>query len=1054
MLVHMRALGRCPRADEQRVNVNRYVLLLQPSDADCWVALSHLHLDVPCSPSQCTQSAPQLVPSATADLVPPPSSLGGEEHVQGSGGDDDTERRVAVSMAMLDTALQMQPAHSGALLARGNLEREACRDFVASRRWLMQALRSLDTCPLGKTGLEAREKSSEAEWRRRRSQVKISLGMTAEALERDEEAEHWYREALRECSPGGGCVDSGAAAQLLAGILCRCGKTAEATEILYTATQACDVRSAADGSLFYNLALLVLQDGGADAADSARDILAEAHRLHPNDSDVGAKLGWLRFVTEQDDDGAEALLRDVLRTDPGHPAAVVSLARLAEELDHDPAVHVLPVVRAAVARRPDEPVLLQELARALLAQRHPGASSADDARRQEGGTAEARACLNREKEAESALRHALALAPADAAIHTQLARALVERTGTVVERHGVQGRVRSGMMNGEEPSADDVTGASAGRNAGGGGESAVGVSQGSTWRSGCGDIREEAQELLEAALRLDPACAEAYIQRGHLLSGAYGQAADDARGVEAAYSDLEGAIESYRHALGLVPGDLEAVTGLGEMLFACGHVAQGVREWVRALAMVPNSADLRYNFACLLAAASDGGDGGGGGDVSRGMKEAGGGEQRVGPGRADETGQGEAWLLLAKEEWMKAVELDPAHLQARYNLAMLLMKHSQSGGQVAQAGGEDAAVEHLRQVCSQDPSHAPSLYHLAGILEKRGLQEEAVALLQALLANTAEGVGYADAAARLGLLLAGQGQVDDAEAVFQKAVEAARAGAAASSSELAVRAYAANTLVCYATFLERTRGHADAAVPLLREALELVPDLDVTSYLGFVLVTSAATPGVDAFGEGMRTLEQVLREDPTHVASLCRYARALLREADDPGPSSLGYDVRDMHGRSAIMDLGHVCRSPREMAREFVARALRLDPACAAALDLLDSLGGDLGEGSDPLAGLGEQVGRGVSIVDDRGGGCGGWGDAARDDEDLELGQFGGGERVTAAAETDSRDLSRSGRAEPAAAPAVTVTSIDTRKGRRKMARNWDSEEETSLDRTGEGLVS
>ena len=1019
------------------------MLLLQPSDADCWVALSHLHLDVPCSPSP-TQS---IVPSATADLVPPPSTLGGEEHVKGSGGDDDTERRVAVSMAMLDTALQMQPAHSGALLARGNLEREVCGDFVASRRWLMQALRSLDTCPLGQTGLEAREKSSEAEWRRRRSQVKISLGMTAEALERDEEAEHWYRQALRECSPGGGCVDSGAAAQLLAGILCRCCKTAEAIEILYTATQACDVRSAADGSLFYNLALLVLQGGGADAADSARDILAEGHRLHPHDSDVGAKLGWLQFVTEQDDDGAEALLRDVLRTDPGHPAAVVSLARLAEELDRDPAVDVLPVVRAAVAQRPDEPVLLQELARALLAQRHPGAASADGARKQEGGQAEARGRLNREKEAESALRRALALAPADAAIHTQLARALVERTGTVVEGHGVQGRVRSGVMNREEASADDVTGASAGRNACGGGESAVGVSQGSAWRSGCGDIREEAQELLEAALRLDPACTEAYIQRGHLLSGAYGQAADDARGVEAAYSDLEGAIESYRHALSLVPGDLEAVTGLGEMLFACGHVAQGVQEWVRVLEMVPNSADLRYNFACLLAAASDGGAGGGGGDVLGEMKEGGGGEKRVGPARADEAGQGEAWLLLAKEEWMKAVELDPAHLQARYNLAMLLMKQSQEGG-------EDAAVEQLRQVCSQDPSHAPSLYHLAGILERRGLQKEAVALLQDLLANTAEGGGYADAAARLGLLLVGQGQVDDAEAVFQKAVEAVRASAAASSSVLAVRAYAANTLVCYATFLERSRGHADAAVPLLREALQLVPDIDVASYLGFVLVTSAVSPGVEAFGEGMRTLEQVLREDPTHVASLCRYARALLREADDPGPSSMGYDMRDMHHRGASMDLGHVCRSPREMAREFVARALRLDPACAVALDLLDSLGGDLGEGSDPLAGLGEQVGRGASIVDDREGGCGGWGDAVRDDEDLELGQFGGGKQVTVAAETDSLDLRRSGRAEPAAAPAVTMRSIDTRKGRRKMTRNWDSEEETSLDRTGEGLVS
>ena len=37
----------------------------------------------------------------------------------------------------------------------------------------------------------------------------------------------------------------------------------------------------------------------------------------------------------------------------------------------------------------------------------------------------------------------------------------------------------------------------------------------------------------------------------------------------------------------------------------------------------------------------------------------------------------------------------------------------------------------------------------------------------------------------------------------------------------------------------------------------------------------------------------------------------------------------------------------------------------------------------------------------DHGEGCGGWGDTIRDDEDLELGQFGGGERLTVAAATD-----------------------------------------------------
>ena len=72
----------------------------------------------------------------------------------------------------MDMAVKLDPTHAPALLARGNLQREAEHDLLGSRVSLLQALQSL----------EAQRRPGQAGDKRRSiCKVLTSLGLTAEA---------------------------------------------------------------------------------------------------------------------------------------------------------------------------------------------------------------------------------------------------------------------------------------------------------------------------------------------------------------------------------------------------------------------------------------------------------------------------------------------------------------------------------------------------------------------------------------------------------------------------------------------------------------------------------------------------------------------------------------------------------------------------------------------------------------------------------------------------------------------------------------------------------
>jgi len=113
------------------LDLYRYVLMLQPSDADSWVALANIHLaaaehaeqghgglqaaSTPCPPqvADLKKDTPQphlppLPPDRDTPLVPQPAA----------------SESISVARAMTDVALRLEPSHYAALLARGNMQRE------------------------------------------------------------------------------------------------------------------------------------------------------------------------------------------------------------------------------------------------------------------------------------------------------------------------------------------------------------------------------------------------------------------------------------------------------------------------------------------------------------------------------------------------------------------------------------------------------------------------------------------------------------------------------------------------------------------------------------------------------------------------------------------------------------------------------------------------------------------------------------------------------------------------------------------------------------------
>ena len=157
--------------------------------------------------------------------------------------------------------------------------------------------------------------------------------------------------------------DATIATRLAALIAGQEGRELEAVTVLRKAVRRCNPRSAADGSLFFNLAVLLLRTGGPGEATEALAVLREGHRLYPGDLDVRAKLGWLLFALQEDEEGGEALLRAVLERDPSHVSGVVCLLRVLQEVGRDEEEEMLQLVARAVTAQPTDALLRSEKVR-------------------------------------------------------------------------------------------------------------------------------------------------------------------------------------------------------------------------------------------------------------------------------------------------------------------------------------------------------------------------------------------------------------------------------------------------------------------------------------------------------------------------------------------------------------------------------------------------------------------------------------------------------------------------------------------------------------------
>jgi Tfp pilus assembly protein PilF len=416
------------------VDLYRYALMLDPSDPDAWLALAHLHLatnQFAAAPPAGTAAVKSASPSSGMGEQEPQDQASAYNFQEAGGGQHASGARawqtVAAAAAMMDMAVKMDPAHAPALLARGNLQREALHDLHGSHRSLLRALKSLkaqrgavdlacetgsldppcqgslDPCLRGSVHAPAPPAVMPREEREERRpsspnprgpppkaaaarnwapickvadgataavnaaicKVLTSLGLTAEARGDGSEAEMRYRAAL------GVWAHDASPALLLALLLHEQGRRDEAKAVLGSAAPLCLSASPTDAAVHYNLALMLLEEGseGSEGSEGhvqqALVLLQQAVRLTPWDGEIRTKLAWLLFVTDEDAEAAQEMLRQVLAEDPGDARALVCLSRVMQELKSDLHRDLQPLIERALKHKPNDPLIRREHGRLL-----------------------------------------------------------------------------------------------------------------------------------------------------------------------------------------------------------------------------------------------------------------------------------------------------------------------------------------------------------------------------------------------------------------------------------------------------------------------------------------------------------------------------------------------------------------------------------------------------------------------------------------------------------------------------------------------------------------
>ena len=214
----------------------------------------------------------------------------------------------------------------------------------------------------------------------------------------------------------------------------------------------------------------------------------------------------------------------------------------------------------------------------------------------------------------------------------------------------------------------------------------------------------EAMERYEAAIKTDPQCARAHLNRGNILLA--GARFDDARSAyklaitcdphyAAAHFNLgnlnyragefEPAVRNYQAAIGIRPNFADAFVGMANALDSLGRTAEAVESYERALVIIPDYAEIHFNLGLLAMA----------------------------QGRYEK----------AADSLRRAVEIKPDFAQAHHKLGVLLGSLDQP----------DAAEASLRRALSIEPESADILHDLATSLLSHGKSPEAVQIIVPML---------------------------------------------------------------------------------------------------------------------------------------------------------------------------------------------------------------------------------------------------------------------------------------------------------------------------------
>jgi tetratricopeptide (TPR) repeat protein/2-polyprenyl-3-methyl-5-hydroxy-6-metoxy-1,4-benzoquinol methylase len=214
----------------------------------------------------------------------------------------------------------------------------------------------------------------------------------------------------------------------------------------------------------------------------------------------------------------------------------------------------------------------------------------------------------------------------------------------------------------------------------------------------------EAMERYEAAIKTDPQCARAHLNRGNILLA--DARFDDARSAyqlaitcdshyAAAHFNLgnlnyragefELALRNYQAAVGIRPAFADGFVGMANALDSLGRTAEAVESYERALVISPGYAEIHFNLGVLATT----------------------------QGRYEE----------AADSLRRAVEIKPDFSQAHHKLGAVLSRLEQL----------DAAEASLHRALSIDPESAEILRDLATILLSRGKSPEAVQLIVPML---------------------------------------------------------------------------------------------------------------------------------------------------------------------------------------------------------------------------------------------------------------------------------------------------------------------------------